>query len=324
MTASAAYKILAGSKCDYDSLLNEKVVASSDFKVLTGKACMHGITYEQVAQYIYEKTFKVKIDEYGCIQHKDISYILSSPDGIVNFVEEGGNPNMLGRMLEIKCPYSRVLNGFPIYPYFVQCQLQLEVCDLEYCDFYECVFKEYTEHEFLKEYEQGFPEYYGCIVQYTDGDTKNTEYFYPKNEEFSTLRYRVMLFIESLLTKQADIQKFVYWVLKQNVVTTIQRDREWFKKEKGKLTSFWEDVLKKRTHINSAITLDINPGITLDINPGITLDINPGITLDITPDITLDITLDIIKPDITPTPTHEINNKKWMLDDDALYYRRKF
>ena len=64
VTASAAYKILAGSKCDYDSLLNEKVVASSDFKVLTGKACMHGITYEQVAQYIYEKKFKVKIDEY--------------------------------------------------------------------------------------------------------------------------------------------------------------------------------------------------------------------------------------------------------------------
>ena len=40
-----------------------------------------------------------------------------------------------GRMLEIKCPYSRVINGIVPDNYEVQMQIQLEVCDLEICDF---------------------------------------------------------------------------------------------------------------------------------------------------------------------------------------------
>jgi hypothetical protein len=111
--------------------LKEKVIASQEFKQLTGKACSHGILYEEVAQYFYQRNFKVKIEECGCIRHKSYSHILSSPDGIVNNVEDDGDRKMLGRMLEIKCPYSRVLNGLPLNSYFVQCQLQLEVAEPE-------------------------------------------------------------------------------------------------------------------------------------------------------------------------------------------------
>jgi hypothetical protein len=259
VTASAAYKILIGTPSEYNYIFNEKVIASNEFKIMSGRACLHGIMYEEVAQYIYEKKFKVKIEEYGCIQHKDkiLSHILASPDGIVNTVETGGDPNMLGRMLEIKCPYTRVLNGFPIYSYFVQCQLQLEVCDLEFCDFYECMLKEYNETDFINEFGENIPEYFGVVVQYVnlDDEDKKTKYFYPENDEkYKSFQSRISIFVETLLLEKANIDKCIHWVLKQNVITTIKRDRKWFENAEKKLTTFWEKVLEKRKEIQKVIS----------------------------------------------------------------------
>ena len=50
-------------------------------------------------------------------------------------------------MLEIKNIVNRTLSGIPKYEYWIQMQLQMEVCNLDYCDFLECKFIEYDTYE---------------------------------------------------------------------------------------------------------------------------------------------------------------------------------
>ena len=85
--------------------------------------------------------YNVIIDDYGCIRHRTIPFIGASPDGICS--PKSKNRNLVGRMLEIKCPKSRKIDGIPPTVYAVQVQAQLEVCELEYCDFLECKIVEY-------------------------------------------------------------------------------------------------------------------------------------------------------------------------------------
>ena len=57
----------------------------------------------------------------------------ASPDGITKD----------GIMLEIKCPYTRVMNGTVPPQYWAQVQGQLEVCGLDMCDYLECKLVKY-------------------------------------------------------------------------------------------------------------------------------------------------------------------------------------
>ena len=112
-----------------------------------GAAIIHGVKYEDVAISIYEKRNRVNVKEYGCIPHPTIPFLGASPDGICYYDSE--NKEYIGRMLEIKCPKSRKLNGFVPEYYLAQVQGQLEVCDLEYCDFLECNIEEVSEQDFF-------------------------------------------------------------------------------------------------------------------------------------------------------------------------------
>jgi hypothetical protein len=103
-------------------------------------AMIHGTMYEIVSQRLYETRYGVRIREYGCITHPTYPFIGASPDGIVNSVDDPTNirqVSRIGRMLEIKNPYSRVINHDIKPEYFAQIQQQLEVCNLQLCDFLE-------------------------------------------------------------------------------------------------------------------------------------------------------------------------------------------
>ena len=99
-----------------------------------------GHKYEPITTMLYEHKNNVKIGEFGCIPHKDIPFLAASPDGIV--ISE----NMKGRMLEIKNVVSREITGTPKMEYYIQMQLQMEVCDLDDCDFVETKFLEYDSY----------------------------------------------------------------------------------------------------------------------------------------------------------------------------------
>ena len=53
-----------------------------------------------------------------------IDYFGASPDGIVSY--ESKNKDYVGRMLEIKCPKSRKIDGIIPIGYYYQIQGQLE------------------------------------------------------------------------------------------------------------------------------------------------------------------------------------------------------
>ena len=87
-----------------------------------------------------------------------VSFIGASPDGIAShFKLDNSFSDRVGRMIEIKCPPSRVIKNKgevhgEICPhnYWCQIQQQLECCDLELCDFWQCNIKEfYTREEWL-------------------------------------------------------------------------------------------------------------------------------------------------------------------------------
>ena len=99
----------------------------------------HGHLYEPLSTMIYEYMYDTTIGEFGCIKHKNYSFLRASPDGI-NIKETN---DLFGRLVEVKNPVSRKLTGTPKKEYWIQMQLQMEVWDLNECDFLETVYKDY-------------------------------------------------------------------------------------------------------------------------------------------------------------------------------------
>lgn len=151
ITASAGAQAIDESKYEKPiELLKQKIGLGKpfgeNFNVHHGKKC------EKIAILIYESIYNVKVGEFGLVPHmgsdttEQISFLGASPDGICTCTTlDGKFSPMVGRMLEIKCVTSRVINTTgdedgvitPHY-YWVQVQLQLECCNLEYCDFWQC------------------------------------------------------------------------------------------------------------------------------------------------------------------------------------------
>lgn len=226
-------------------------------KFNAGAAITHGIKYEDIAVMIYSDRNNVIIKEYGCIPHPTLPYFGASPDGICS--SNSNNKNYIGRMLEIKCPKSRELNGYVPEYYAAQVQGQLEVCDLEYCDFLECIIREYDSKEaFLKDTKGGRTRgdlnyckngmEKGALIEFYDTDNKNYLYNYsPKIKSLKSLITWEEDTINDILTKSnLEYIGTTYWYLKEYSVILVKRDKEWFKDASKKIKKFWDDVLKYR------------------------------------------------------------------------------
>jgi len=97
-----------------------------------------GTMFEAMAIRIYSHIKKTKIHEFGLIINDEIENFGASPDGITDE----------GKMIEIKCPYSRkIIDGNIPEKYYYQIQGQLAVCKLYKCDYIECEFIIYEKEE---------------------------------------------------------------------------------------------------------------------------------------------------------------------------------
>jgi putative phage-type endonuclease len=97
-----------------------------------------GTMFEAMAIRIYSHIKKTKIHEFGLIINEEIENFGASPDGITDE----------GKMIEIKCPYSRkIIDGNIPEKYYYQIQGQLAVCKLYKCDYIECEFIIYEKEE---------------------------------------------------------------------------------------------------------------------------------------------------------------------------------
>jgi len=96
-----------------------------------------GHRFESVVRDIYEQELAGPgnvCDSLGRFTHQRIPWISASPDGIVL------KGPLAGRLLEIKAPKSRQPGDFVPPEYYVQMQIQMEVCDLDVVDFVEAQF----------------------------------------------------------------------------------------------------------------------------------------------------------------------------------------
>lgn len=199
-------------------------------------ATFHGQKYESVIADIYSKEQKKTVLEFGLINHPTIEFLAASPDGITED----------GVMLEIKAPYRRKITGIPPIYYYFQTQLQMEVCDLDTCDFLEIEMIEFcSEEEWLdddtldrKWYNRGLFVQIEKLDEDSNTHLETNEYIYPPKKHIDDVEY-LKGWAEHQMnelpksTKPEFMDKIkisvVYWKVVEKCITTIKRDREWFK-----------------------------------------------------------------------------------------------
>ena len=111
ITASNAWKALEEGKL-LNSFIYGKCAPLNVEKyssVNMGSPMYWGQLFEDVSIEIYEWKYNTKVDDFGCIQDSNFSFLGASPDGIN--VDEM-NP-LFGRMLEIKNIVNREITGEP-------------------------------------------------------------------------------------------------------------------------------------------------------------------------------------------------------------------
>jgi len=234
ITASNAWKAL-GTVSSQNQLIYEKCQPLSTEKFapsLTETPMSWGQKYEYVTTCLYEEKNQTTISSFGCIEHPTYTFLAASPDGIVT------GPTNYGRMIEIKNVVSREINGNPKKDYYIQMQLQMEVCDLDECDFVETKFTEYeTEEAFLADDAKK-----GVIMAFV----REGEYVY-QYMPLSVTDYNAWMneMYESMSTSMTWA-KNIYWKLEVYSCILVKRQREWFQAAVPAFVSIWETILRER------------------------------------------------------------------------------
>jgi len=168
ISASNLWKAL-GTESNQNSLIYEKCMPAvqTSHSVNTESALHWGNKYEPVTVMIYEQMFNTQVGEFGCIRHPKYDFIGASPDGIN--IDPANQ--LYGRMLEIKNVVNRDITGIPKEEYWIQTQMQMEVCDLDECDFVETRFLEYpSASAFYEDVEHEYKGVILCFIERTSVD----------------------------------------------------------------------------------------------------------------------------------------------------------
>ena len=246
LSASDLYKAL-DTQAKQNQLILSKCLPidfNKKFSTNINSACHNGHRYEPLSIMHYEKDFNTIVGEFGCIRHSKYKFLRASPDGI-NI--DPKNPRY-GRLVEVKNPTSRELDGIPEKAYWVQMQLQMEVWDLNECDFLETVFKEYENEEAFKNDGDSFTHREnkmrkGIVIQFFHNSKPHYEY--PpvdiSEKEFNEWYDEIL---ES--NKEMTYIKNIYWYLQDYSCVLVPRNKKWFNHVLPKLQDLWNTVLKER------------------------------------------------------------------------------
>lgn len=194
-----------------------------------------GIRFEPVVKQIYEYKYNVLIKELGRMYHQTDSRCAASPDGLVY---ECLKKERTGRLIEIKCPVSRTINGSVPKEYYDQMQMQMHVTGLSQCDYVEAIFSSKYNNTPLKD---GVELYKGYIALVRYATIKNNQEFYyiysPVNCESD---WTPMIDVEE------DIIEIIPWKLIQWNEQLVCRNEEWWTNIHPIIDKFWEDVEKHK------------------------------------------------------------------------------
>ena len=224
-----------------------------------------GQRYEPITAMLYEYRNNTKLGEFGCIAHDTHPFIGASPDGI----NVDPTSALYGRMVEIKNIVNREITGIPKEEYWIQTQIQMEVCDIDETDFVETRIKEYAdEEEFLADSPSDAPASRnytatglekGVILWFQPPPTKNP------NPNCTGLIYSMPLYEYAPLGisqeeydawEQEVFEKHektgcfwarnIYWYVDQYSCVLILRNRLWFSAAVPVLQQLWNTIEKER------------------------------------------------------------------------------
>lgn len=245
ITASNGWKAFSENERCINQLIYEKCkpYVIHNYNSLSENAMTWGHKYEPITTMIYEKIYNTKIEEFGCIPHKEYDFLAASPDGIV--VGE----NNFGRMIEIKNVVSRVINSNPKKDYYIQTQLQMEVCDLDECDFVETKFIEYQDYnDFIKD---------GSINKSCDEKQKGVIIVYIKDNSHYYYDYLELDINDEMLNfhlnnlkdnENLKWYKNIFWKLETFSCVLIPRCKYWFNLSFAKIKNVWDIINEERNN----------------------------------------------------------------------------
>ena len=275
ITASNAWKAIADTQAPKNALIYEKCQPIPEYAPETASAATAataksavtaastlgarhwGQKYEPLTLKLYEHQNRCRAEEFGCIRHDQYSFLGASPDGIVVAAED---PALIGRMIEIKNVVSREITGVPKKEYWVQMQMQMEVCDIDECDFVETKFTEFdsaaafwssgaeTSSAPLDKMPAGIRK--GVVAQFCCARTGAAHYEYmPLGRPVSRDEVEAWCAetVDALLTTNEYLfVAFLYWKLERYSCVYVRRDRAWFAAQLPKFRDLWATVERER------------------------------------------------------------------------------
>jgi len=251
VTASSVWKAF-GSQSVQNQLIYEKCMPFDPTKysrVNTESPLHWGQKYEVLSKQLYEEINGTKVQEFGCIRHPNSNYyfIGASPDGI-NVCPLSP---LYGRLVEIKNVVSREITGIPKEDYWIQMQIQMEVCNLPECDFEETKFTEYEDEDAFNadsdETNDSSNWNYnlngkrrGVIVYFA----KDEKPFYQYVPLDITTKTEFDAWFEETINTHDNLTwiKNIYWRLDVYSCVLVLRNKEWFKNAVVKIEELWKII----------------------------------------------------------------------------------
>jgi hypothetical protein len=194
-----------------------------------------GIRFEPVVKQIYEHKYNATVKELGRLIHPTYNKCSASPDGLVY---NCSSPERVGRLIEIKCPVTREIDGTVPKDYYAQMQMQLQVTQLKFCDYVEAQFS--SKYNNINE-RIGPGLYNGFIALIRYAEIKGDNEFYysysPVNPDIDW---------QPEIKEDEELIEIIPWRLIQWHEKLITQNEEWWTSIKPIIDNFWEDVEKAK------------------------------------------------------------------------------
>jgi len=249
LSASNIWKAF-GTQAQVNSLIYEKCKPIKEMiqdysYVSMSNSLQWGIKYESVTMMIYEDMYQTKVGEFGCLEHRDYKFIGASPDGI----NVDHTNSRFGHMVEIKNIVNREITGIPKKEYWIQTQLQMEVCELDKCDFVETRFKEYESDNAF--FQDDSHEYKGVMLQFMNVQMMDGFPIYVYMPLSQALDRES---IQGWINEQKKMQSqdghaltgIIYWYLDEYSCVIIERNKQWYEAALPKIKYVWDTITKER------------------------------------------------------------------------------
>jgi putative phage-type endonuclease len=194
-----------------------------------------GIRFEPVVKLIYEHKHHATIKELGRLAHPEQPRCTASPDGLIY---TAADPLKRGRLIEIKCPVSRIMDGSIPAEYYAQMQMQLHVTGLRACEYVEASFSSAYHGTPLKE---GPGLYHGfvALLRREQRTADQQEFYYIYSPVNAQADWTPMI-------ETDEIIEMIPWRLLEWSEQTVQRNAVWWEDTQRLIDAFWDDVEKAK------------------------------------------------------------------------------